>query len=330
MNKKIVIIGSGALASALGLVLSDMKFKNILIYGIDQNELDDLKRGQNTKYFSKEVILPKFQITNNLKIAINNARYIVLAIPSKVIRIVFEKIVAILNSKVVIINGSKGFYPKTNLLIHSGLEKASHQNKYVQGVVSIIGPSHAEEIVLRHPTLVSIIGMNKNLNLEVYQLFQTPYFKCYIQEDVIGAEVGAAYKNVLAIASGLAKGIGYGINTQAVIITKGLLEMSHFSKIMGAKPLTIYGLTGLGDLIATATSDLSRNFQYGQSLFKHKKNHNSQPTIEGLVALEYIYKIGKKHQLDLPITYTLYNIIFKNSKIKKEIIEIWKSKKIYE
>ena len=329
MKNKIAIIGSGALASALGKVLYDANNKNIIIYGIDKNEIQELKRGFNTKYFSNLVSLPNFKTTNNLKAAIKDSRYIILAVPSKVIDVVFKNILKLLDKKVVIINGSKGFYPNSEFLIHSGLKIESKNNKFIEGIVSIIGPSHAEEIVLEYPTLVAIVGQKMKINKLVYDLFKNNYFKTYIQKDVIGAEVGAAYKNVLAIASGISTGLGFNYNTRAAIISRGLLEMSRFNKAMNGKEKTIYGLTGLGDLIVTATSDLSRNFTFGKKMAKQNKNDDST-TVEGLIALKYIYKIGKTKKLNLPIANSLYNIIYKNKKIEKEINNIWRDNNLLE
>lgn len=323
-NNKIAIIGSGALSTALGKVLFDSGEKNIIIYGVDKGELESLAIGKNTKYFPETVNLPHFKTTSNISEALDGATHVVLAVPSKLMNIVFENVLNNLNSNVLIINGSKGFYPGLGTSLHEGLMITSKNNQFVRGVVSLIGPSHAEEIVLALPTIVASVDYNKELCEEVQMLFNNDYFKVYVQTDVKGAEVGAAYKNVLAIASGISWGLGYGVNTEAALLTRGLAEMLRFNKAMGGQVETIIGLTGIGDLIVTATSDLSRNFTFGKEFAKNGRVAlETNKTVEGLVALDYINSIGKEKGLELPIVYYLYELIHNPDKKDDIIKKLW-------
>ncbi|WP_041363130.1 NAD(P)H-dependent glycerol-3-phosphate dehydrogenase [[Mycoplasma] mobile] len=326
MNKtnKISIIGSGAMATAMAKVLYDSGNTNIFIYGIDEKELEDLKIGKNAKYFSTDIKLPSFNTTKDLKIALDKTDYIVLAIPSIFIQATFLEILKLLNSKVLVISVSKGFYPNSFLSIHEGLSKDSKSNEFVRGVVTVTGPSFAEEIIKEQLTTICAVDSNIKNAQEVQKLFSNKYFKLYVQSDVIGAEVGASFKNVLAIFSGIANQQGYGINTLASILSRGLKEMKLYNDKVGGKLSTLLGLTGVGDLILTATSPLSRNFSFGKEFVINKsKALETVKTVEGLKALENIYRSNKKYGLDLPIISSLYELIFENISLEEFKEKIW-------
>lgn len=310
MKNKIAFIGSGSMATAIAKVAHDSGYENIVIYGIVEEELKDLEKGKNTKFFEKTVNLPSFKTTSDIKEAVEDADYVVIGVPSKFVDGVLEKIIDNLNSKITIINLSKGFYPNTELSIHDGISHETKDNPNIVDVVSIIGPSHAEEIVLEVPTIVSVVGHDVETLKSVQKIFHNNYFSTFYQTDIVGAEVGAAYKNVLAIATGLASGLGHGINTTAGLLARGVTEMSRFNKIMGGKSETLMGLTGIGDIIVTATSPLSRNYTFGSNLAKKGLEAlNTNTTVEGLTALKIIHKIGKKNNVDLPIINALYDVI---------------------
>ncbi len=325
MNKKITIIGSGALGTSLAKVLVDAGHKNVVVYGIDAAELKDLENGYNTKYFPKTTKLPKLKTESNLKDALADASYVVTAVPSFTMKKVIEDIQENMNSQFLLINGSKGFFPGSTLSLHEGMTLATKGNDNVRGVVSLIGPSHAEEIVKEAPTTICAVDFNEEAAKEVQELFRTNYFRVYVQTDVKGAEVGAAYKNVLAIAAGIIVEEGMGINTLAGLLTRGLNEMLVFAKTVGGKEKTVIGLTGVGDLIVTAMSDHSRNRQFGRSFVREgsEKALSTNKTVEGLVALKNIYEIGKAENLELPIVYSLYSIIYEGEKLDDLQKEFW-------
>lgn len=319
--KNITIIGSGALGSAFANVLFDANPKNnILIYGIDEKELQDIEKGRNTKYFN-DIVFNKFKTSNDLNFSLKAADYIVLALPSIAIDSIIKSIEQNVEKEVLIINGCKGFYPNTELPLHEGILKKIKSNKKIRGLVSISGPSFAIEIIKKSLTSVVAIGYDKNQIAEVQKLFNNSYFKLYIQSDVMGSEVGGIYKNILAIGSGILNQLGYKINTLASYLTRGVKEMAIFNKFMGGKEKTIYGLTGLGDLILTATDINSRNFQFGINFIKKEIDKNA--TVEGLTALKIVEKIRIENNLNLPICSTLYNIIYKNSDAEEEIKKLW-------
>ncbi|MBX4210102.2 MAG: NAD(P)H-dependent glycerol-3-phosphate dehydrogenase [Mollicutes bacterium PWAP] len=323
MKDKLLVIGSGAMGTALSNAFLDAGKLNVEIYGIDKNELLDLKSGHNSKYFQDHKF-NSFVTHNDLKIALNNAKYILIAVPSIAMNIVYPQLLQNLNSEVLIINASKGFYPNTEKSIHEEMTFLANENSFIRGVVSLIGPSHAEEIIKSKPTLIDSVSENLQHCEEVMMLGKSDYLKIYPQTDVVGAEIGAAYKNIIAIANGICAGLGYGINSQAALIARGMAEMNRLSDLKGGKSTTLLGLTGLGDIIVTALSDLSRNFTFGKNFAKiGKEALKTKVTVEGLNALKIINKVRKENKLYLPIVATLYSVIFENSSLSDIKDKLW-------
>lgn len=325
MNKKITIIGSGALGTSLASVLYDSGQKNITIYGIDKEELFDLSLGKNTKYFN-DLTFPLFKTTDDLVEALKNVDYIVLAVPTIALENIINSILKNTHSNTIIINACKGFFPKTNKSIHRVINDKIKDNKFIRGVATLTGPSFALEIAKKSLTSILVVSNDKSISIEVQKLFNCSYFKLIIQTDIIGAEVGGIYKNILAIGSGMLNQLGYKINTIAAYLTIGMKEMQTLNNFFGGKYKTIYGLSGLGDVILTATSNESRNFSFGRDFIIDKKNAmSSKKTIEGLEGLKNVEEIRKKHNLNMPITKNLYEVVFDNKKIKDFIKELWSS-----
>ncbi|AZG68794.1 NAD(P)H-dependent glycerol-3-phosphate dehydrogenase [Mycoplasma struthionis] len=317
MKTKIAILGSGAMGSACASVLSK-NGHNVWIYGIDKNELTDLKNGYNKKYF-EDIYLGKFSVTLSLEEAVNDADYILIAIPSKFIPEVFEKCIKLLQKRVIIINVAKGFWPDTVEFVHERMEKLSKKNEMISGVVSLIGPSFAIDIVNENITLVDAVSKSVAQNIKVQKLFSNSFFRVYSQIDVKGAEAGAVFKNMIAIATGLAAGLGYSTNTQAAIITRAFIEIETYTKFIKGNKKTLLGLSCLGDLILTALSDKSRNYKFGLNFFNQKVN-SDHLTVEGLKTIEIFYeRYIKTDILKLPIIEALYQIIYLK-KNPKEII----------
>ncbi|WP_434326866.1 NAD(P)H-dependent glycerol-3-phosphate dehydrogenase [Mesomycoplasma hyorhinis] len=322
--QKISIIGSGAMATATAKVIYDSGFKNIWIYGIDNEELEQLSQGKNLKYFPSSTQIPHFNTSNNLEQILNNVTYIVIALPSKVVDVVFKQILQLTNNEVYIINASKGFYPNTFLSLQQGMRQEAKDNKYVKGIVSLLGPSHAEEIIKQTHTLVCLVNKDSNISKQVQPLFTNSYFRTYLVEDEIGAEIGSAYKNILAIGSGMLFSKGFGINTVAAYLARGLSEARKLNSFLGGQDTTLMGLTGLGDLIVTALSDLSRNYSFGYEFIQDKqKALQTSKTVEGLVALDNVIKIAKTNNLDLPIALSLYQIIYQDHNLDDIIKKLW-------
>jgi glycerol-3-phosphate dehydrogenase (NAD(P)+) len=203
---KIAILGTGAWATALGQVLADNGHRPFL-WGINEMQVQDLNdHHQNTQYFGSDIkVHPLVQASSNLAEVLSGKKIILISVPSHVMRDVLIKIVPLLTEPVIIINTTKGFDPSTNKRMSELIREVIPADK-LKGVVSLIGPSHAEEVVIRHLTLITATSKKKSQAMKIAKLFSNKYFRVYFQKDEIGAEIGVAFKNAIAIASGIAEG----------------------------------------------------------------------------------------------------------------------------
>lgn len=313
----ITIFGTGTWGTALAQVLSD-NGHHPLMYGIEVDQINDInEHHRNSFFFGDSVHLhPFIKATASLTEAVNHSDIYLVSVPSFAMRGLLVKINEILTKKVLIINTAKGFDTEKDERLSDLIREAISQEN-LKGVVSLIGPSHAEEVVVRMLTVVTATSLElENANL-VQELFSNDYFRVYTQNDEIGAELGVAYKNAIAIASGVLAGLGYGDNARAALITRGLAEMVRFGTYYGAKLETYLGLTGLGDLIVTCNSIHSRNFQAGFEIGKANDAapflKNNKKTVEGIRTAAIIYKLCRQNGLDLPIVTGIYQVLYENA-----------------
>lgn len=321
---KIAILGTGSWATGLARVLNDNSHE-VLMYGIDQGEIDDINiRHCNYKYFNDVLLEEEIKATTSLEDTIKDASYILITIPTQFVRSTLEKIKPLLNKKVTIINAAKGFDMNTNMRISDTIRSVFSEEE-INPVVSLIGPSHAEEVVLRILTCVCSVSLDEECAKNVQKLFSNHYFRVYTTTDEIGAEYGAAYKNVIAVASGIIAGLKYGDNTRAALITRGLHEMSLYGVSKGGNRDTYFGLTGIGDLIVTCSSVHSRNFQAGFEIGKCNGSINfmthNKKTCEGVRTCKVIYEDVKNNNLgiEVPIVNAVYSVLYENA-IPSEVI----------
>ena len=218
-----------------------------------------------------------------------------------------------LDHKVIIVNTSKGFHPVTNERM-SNVIRSVIPEQYLSSVVSLIGPSHAEEVVIRMLTTICAVSLNEADAITVQNTFSNAYLRVYRGKDEIGSEIGVALKNAIAVASGVLSGIGYGDNTKAALITRGLAEMIRFGTAMGGKLETFMGLTGIGDLIVTCTSVHSRNFQAGYEIGRSNDAkafwENNTKTVEGVRTAQVIHDLAKEKGIEMPIIEEVYQVLY--------------------
>lgn len=329
MKDKITIIGAGSWGSALARIISDNGYK-VLMYDTDQNIVDEI----NTFHTNKGK-LPVGNLnddvsaTTNLEKAVNFGTIILLVVPTAVTRIVLKEINKVIDSPKIFVNASKGIEPGTFKRISEIVEEEINE-KFVKSFVVLTGPSHAEEVIQGMLTMVTSASVDLLSARLIQKIFSNKsYFRVYTHEDVIGAELCGALKNVIALASGIAFGLGYGDNTRAALITRGLLEMKRIALVLGAEEGTIYGLAGLGDLVVTCTSVHSRNFQAGVKIAQGKdlKQTLSEMTmvVEGARTAIGAYQIIKKYKIYAPIMETIYNIVYNQEDPTKAILKLMAS-----
>ncbi|XP_023212565.1 uncharacterized protein LOC111627213 [Centruroides sculpturatus] len=221
-GQKILVVGTGAMGCAIAQAVVDKNGGPVWIYGVDQQELTDLKSGFNRRYFQNHRF-SNLVVTDNLSEAVQDARHIFLAVPSKVLGEVYQKISDLIGVKktAILVNLAKGFYPGSSQTAHAFLTQKIRQDRVFRGLVSLYGPSFASEIVERKLTFLAAVSSDQKLSREIQALLSNDYLKIFLEKDALGAQVGAIYKNVVAIASGLLAGLGYGLNAQAVVLTQG-------------------------------------------------------------------------------------------------------------
>jgi glycerol-3-phosphate dehydrogenase (NAD(P)+) len=312
----VTVIGSGSWGTALAQTAADNKH-NVIVYGVEETEVNDINTNhKNTKYFGEEVnVNPSVHATLNMEeaFATHQPDVVILAVPSFVISDMCKQIDKLLTKKTIIVNVAKGFNPGTDERLSVAIRKAVSP-EHLSSVVSLIGPSHAEEVILRQLTAVCAVSQSFEDAKTIQELFSNEAFRVYIGTDEVGSEIGVAVKNVLALASGLSAGLGYGDNTRAALITRGLTEMIRFGTAFGGQEKTFMGLTGVGDLIVTCSSVHSRNFQAGYEMGKANSSadflaHNTK-TVEGIRTAKIVHELATEKGIEMPICEEVYKVVY--------------------
>ena len=296
MQKSLTIIGAGAWGSALAIILSD-KFDEIFL--IDREKEIIKKLGKQHPVLSRP-------FTNNIKLnhdisSVVKSGGILIATPSYAFSDILENIKPHLNGHHHIAWATKGFDPCNECLLHETFNKILPTYK----ACIISGPTFATEIVEKKPAAIVVASRDKKTRDFWSRTIQTNTLRAYTNTDIIGVQVGGSVKNILAIAAGVASGLGFGANTQAALITRGLAEMTRLGVALGARKLTFQGLSGMGDLVLTCSDDLSRNRRFGKELANNNSSDkalsNIGATVEGFNSLRLVIEIAEKHQIEMPI-----------------------------
>jgi len=296
MQKSLTIIGAGAWGSALAIILGD-KFDEIFL--IDSDKENIKKLGKQHPVLSKP--FPKnVRIGNDIS-SVAKSEGVLIAAPSYAFSDILENIKPHLNVHHNIAWATKGFDSYNECLLHETFNKILPTYK---GCI-ISGPTFATEIVERKPSAIVVASKDKKTRDFWASIIQTDRLRAYTNTDIIGVQVGGCVKNILAIAAGVANGLGFGANTQAALITRGLAEMTRLGVALGAEKLTFQGLSGMGDLVLTCSDDLSRNRRFGKELANNNSTDealsNIGATVEGFNALRLVIGHAKKHQIEMPI-----------------------------
>ena len=321
---KITVIGGGSWGLGLSKVLDD-NGHTVLVYNHTQDIVDAI----NHKHYSPhlDVAIPaSIEATSNLKEAIKASRVIVFAVPTKVIREVITNALPYFNEKKTIVNAAKGIEPKTFLRVSEIFEEMVPK-KHLDAFVTLSGPSHAEEVIRAQTTAVTAASNDFTAAVRVQKLFHNSmYFRVYSSDDVKGVELGGSLKNIFALASGIIRGIGLGDNALAAFMTRSMVEMEKIYHHLGADTRTLYGLSGVGDLIVTCTSKHSRNFQAG---YKIGSGSDLEATlesmtmvVEGIRTTEAAHQLSEDAGLDTPIIDAIYNVVFNTMQPSAVISEL--------
>ena len=309
---KLSVIGGGSWGLALATVLTD-NHHDVLVYDVNPKIVSKINRLHICLQLN-ESIPESIRATTNIKEAVAFSDVLLFVVPTKVLRPAISSILPVLERPKLFINAAKGIEPDTFLRV-SEIFAEMIPEQYTKGFVALSGPSHAEEVIKRMTTVVTCASNNEDDAVFAQQLFHNnEYFRVYSSTDLKGVELGGALKNIFALASGLIAGKGMGDNARAALITRGLVEMQKFYESYGADPTSLFGLTGVGDLIVTCTSPHSRNFQAGYKIGHGKDLEETLASmtmvVEGIRTCDAAFKYAKKNDLELPIIEQIHNILF--------------------
>lgn len=318
---KITFLGGGSFGTALAALLAE-KNNIVNIYDRDQNVVNEINLERKNEKYMKDLIIPNgVTAFNNIDEAIKDAEYIVLSVPSHVIRSMCKAIKGKVSNDIPIISIAKGIEESSDKRLSVVIEE-----ELENPVVVLSGPSHAEEVVMKIPTTIVSTSKDMKCAIDVQDLFMTPYFRVYTNDDLIGVEVGGAVKNIIALAAGVIDGLGYGDNTKAALLTRGMKEITRIGIALGGRIETFYGLTGMGDLIVTCTSMHSRNRRAGLLIGKGMSVDEALKevgmVVEGVKACRAFYELKEKIGISMPITDGLYKGLFEGKDAKVIVDEL--------
>ncbi|AXY26561.1 NAD(P)H-dependent glycerol-3-phosphate dehydrogenase [Suicoccus acidiformans] len=322
---KVSVIGSGSWGTALANVLADNGHE-VTLWGRNEETIAEIQtRHENNKYLPGAKLASSIQATTDLEHTVLEAEAILLVVPTAAMRQTCQNIRPYLEKRVnkpIIIHATKGIEQGTHLRMSEVIE-AELADVMAAPVVVLSGPSHAEEVVDRQITTLSVACRDLSTAEDVQDLFMNAYFRVYTNEDVLGVELGGALKNIIALACGILVGLDFGDNARAALMTRGLAEITRLGTRMGADPLTFSGLSGLGDLIVTCTSEHSRNYQAGYMLAQGKNRRTVSSdvgmVVEGMSTTQAAAELAQELNVEMPITSTLQAFIYEDLPVDKAV-----------
>jgi glycerol-3-phosphate dehydrogenase (NAD(P)+) len=321
---KIGIIGAGSWGTALAIHCARLKHQvKLWVYEDDVYEMI-LQKKENTVYLPSFALSEHITPQKKIAQAMESCELIIVSIPSEYFRSIIQQMKEHLPAQAFIVSATKGiennsYKRMSEILVEElgvGLER----------IGAISGPSFAREVALAHPTAVTIGSVKKEAGMMVQRELSSRTFRIYGNKDIIGVELGGSLKNIIAIAAGIIEGLGYGHNTTAALITRGLAEMMRLARAMKAKPETLSGLSGLGDLVLTCTSSQSRNrtvgFKLGQGIALSEILAGMRMVAEGVATSKAVMHLKDKYQVEMPIVDQVYSILYLGKNPKQAIDEL--------
>ena len=334
MPTKIAVLGAGSWGTVLANLLTENGHE-VDLWSHNPKQVATMRETRkNEHYLGAEFTLhDALHVTADLGQALDQANVILFVVPTNAIRSVAEQIRPILQAhrgrgeQPIIVHAAKGLERGSELRISQVLADVLPK-ELIQGIVVISGPSHAEDVATHDITTLTAASADLSLAKKVQRLFMNDYFRLYTNTDVIGVEIGAALKNVIAIGAGALHGLGYGDNTKAALMTRGLAEISRVGVKLGADPLTFIGLSGVGDLIVTCTSVHSRNWRAGNALGQGEKLpdvlKNMGMVVEGVSTTKVAHHMASELGVDMPITDAIYQVLYEDAPLRTVITDLMK------
>jgi glycerol-3-phosphate dehydrogenase (NAD(P)+) len=330
MKSNICVIGAGSWGTALAIMLSNNGHQ-VTLWSWLQAEAELLNKERESKEFLPGVKIPKDIIcTHDLKVAARNKDIIVLAIPSHVVRQNANNIKPFINPNQIIVNVAKGLEEDTYYTMSEIIEQEIPDAR----VCILSGPTHAEEVSRNIPSTIVVASKFDEASKYVQDVFMNDNFRVYTNNDVVGVEIGGSLKNVIALCAGISDGLGFGDNTKAALMTRGMIEISRLGLKIGARSETFSGLAGIGDLIVTCTSMHSRNRRAGILIGEGHDLDSAlsevHMVVEGVKTAKAAYELSVKYGVSMPITEQAYSVLFKGKNPKDAVIELMRRDKTNE
>ena len=323
---KIAIIGTTTWGITLGVVLAGKRLQ-VGLWARTEQEANELRRaGSNSSLLPDGVTFPRhLSVTSSLGEALDDAEAVILAVPSQTMRQNIKLVSGYLNQSILIVSAAKGLEIGSNKRMSQVIADEIDPN-FWSNICVLSGPNLAWEILHNMPAATVVAAENEAIARIVQKLITVPNFCVYTNTDVIGVELGGALKNIIALGAGIVDGLGYGDNAKAALITRGLTEMTALGTTLGANPLTFSGLAGLGDLIATCSSPLSRNHYVGVELTKGRRLEEITDSLdgvaEGVSTTVAARNIAQQIGLEMPIAERIYQVLYQGADIRQAAVEL--------
>ncbi len=321
-KKKILVLGAGSFGTALAVTLCQ-KGHDVTLWGRLKAQMELMAETLENPHYLPGVKLPeKLKMVYQYEDVIGEADVILFSVPAQSFRSVFEEVKEFLNKEAIIVNVAKGIEKESLMRLSQVAEEIMPGVNYV----ALSGPSHAEEVARLLPTTVVASSKEESLAKAVQNIFNTDRFRVYTNDDIAGVELGGALKNIIALGAGISDGMGFGDNSKAAIITRGVSEICRLGVSMGAKQETFTGLTGIGDLVVTCTSMHSRNRKcgllIGQGVLPEQATEEVGMVVEGISTTEAAYLLAQKMDIEMPITECIYNVMKGKNPVGQAVNEL--------
>lgn len=324
----IMVLGCGGFGVSLSVMLYKYGHK-VCLWGKFEAEIEDIRQyGQNRKLLPGIPVDPAIELTTSLEHA-EKADLILFAVPSFAVSDTAKAVAPYINPRAIVANVGKGFDPTTKERLSLVIQKELPNND----IVVLSGPSHAEEISRGVPTTIVAACKNRQSAETVQELLMNTNLRVYVNDDILGVELGGALKNIIAVCAGVCDGLGLGDNTKAALMTRGLAEIARLGVAMGAQPETFTGLTGMGDLIVTCTSMHSRNRRAGILIgqgIPAVEAVERVGTVEGISADKVAFSLAREYGVEMPITEQLHKVLTEGKDVKQALSDLMARPKRHE
>jgi glycerol-3-phosphate dehydrogenase (NAD(P)+) len=325
MTEKIGVIGAGAWGTALAILLAE-KGHDVTLWMYEKDLSEEAARIRENRVYLPGFSLPlSLKVTSSLETAVRDKPVILSVVPSHTVRTVARQFAPYLAKNAIIISASKGIEIDT-LMPLSEVFKDVLPAEFHSRLCFISGPSFAKEVAKKMPTAITLASYDLSVGQRAQEVLSTDYFRVYTNPDVIGVELAGALKNVVAIAAGALEGMGFGYNTMAALLTRGLAEMARLGIAMGGKSATFSGLSGMGDLVLTCTGGLSRNRALGARLGRGEKlkeiMEGTKTVAEGVKTAKAARDLAIKYKVDMPIVDEVYLLLYESKNPKQAVRDL--------